>query len=209
VCALAPDALVEAAWAAGVRLFQLRSKILSDRDLLTLAREMRAAVPRGQGLFVVNDRIDIAVLAEADGVHLGQNDLPIGIAREQLGVNAVVGISTHDAGEALDAEARGATYVGFGPMGDTASKAGGLAPRRSLGDLSAVRAAGVKLPVFAIGGVRPTRAADYVAAGASGVAVISAVCDQPSVEGVQAALKMFRDALERGERIRATLTPGA
>lgn len=190
-CRLPPLEVARAAWGAGARLLQLRAKTLADRDALALAKAMRGIVPRGEGVFLVNDRVDLAFLADADGVHLGQEDLPVEIARERLGPEALVGVSTHGVEEALDAQRRGADYVGFGPMNATDSKLQGLRPRRRLQDLRAVREAGVRLPIFAIGGVTAAQAPDLLEAGASGVAVISAVCAQASAEAVARAVREF------------------
>ncbi|MCA9772868.1 MAG: thiamine phosphate synthase [Myxococcales bacterium] len=197
VSVLAPERVVEIAFAAGARLFQLRAKRMAPRDALSLARRIRALVPKGEGLFIVNDRVDLAGLADADGVHLGREDLPIDVARAQLGAGAVVGASTHTVEEALEAERTGADYVGFGPMNPTGSKTEGLHARRTLDDLRAVRAAGVRLPIFPIGGITADQVPDLMEAGASGVAVISAVCGAGTEEALRAAVRGF---LGRGSR---------
>lgn len=191
-CVLAPERVVETARDAGARLFQLRAKTLAPRDALALARRMRDLVPKGEGIVIVNDRVDLAGLAGADGVHLGQEDLPIDVARAQLGADAIVGASTHSAAEALAAEKAGADYLGFGPMNPTGSKTEGLHERRTLDDLRAVRAAGVRLPIFPIGGITADQVPALLDAGASGVAVISAVCAAPTEEAVRAAVRAFR-----------------
>lgn len=189
VCRIPPLEVLGAARQAGARLFQLRAKTLGAADALALAKAMRALLPPGEALFLVNDRIDLAFLSGADGVHLGQEDLPVEVAREQLGPEAILGASTHDVEEALEAERSGADYVGFGPMNATDSKIAGLRPRRKLADLHAVREAGVRLPLFAIGGVTAAQAPDLLEAGASGVAVISAVCACPTADAVEAAAR--------------------
>lgn len=161
-----------AALTAGVSFFQYRDKRGTRRRIYDAAKRLAAMLRPAGALFVVNDHVDIAASVDADGVHLGQDDLPIGYARSLLGPDRIIGISTHTVGQAVDAERDGADYVGFGPLFATATKDAG--PVRGLNLLRAVRSA-VRLPVIAIGGIDADRAAAAAAAGADGVAVISAV----------------------------------
>ena len=108
--------LAAALLAGGARLLQLRLKDASSRDLLAAARILRALTARAGALLLVNDRPDVAVAVHADGVHLGQDDLPVAAARTVLGPGAVVGVSTHDVAQARAAAADGADYVGVGPV---------------------------------------------------------------------------------------------
>ena len=141
---------------------------------------------------VVDDHADLA-LAVAAGLHVGQSDLPVAVVRRLLGPGALVGATAATADEALAAEAAGASYVGFGPVFGTASKAN-PAPATGLDGLARACAA-VRIPVVAIGGITAARVADVLAAGAHGVAVLSAVV---CADDVVAAAAAFSEALERG-----------
>ena len=165
--------LAVALLAGGARLLQLRLKDASSRDLLAAARILRALTARAGALLLVNDRPDVAVAVHADGVHLGQDDLPVAAARTVLGPGAVVGVSTHDVAQARAAATDGADYVGVGPVFATATKRGALPPR-GLELVRAVRDA-IPLPLVAIGGITPETAADVRAAGADAVAMIGAL----------------------------------
>ena len=172
----AGDALVTAVTAAleaGVRLVQYRDKApLSDAQLAT-ANALRAVAHANGALFVVNDRVDLALLCQADGVHLGQDDLTIDVARSLLPKGALVGLSTHTLAEARSAERAGADYIGFGDVFGTTSKADVVPPRGT--DMLAEVCAGVSIPVYAIGGVNATNLAAVKATGAAGGALIGAV----------------------------------
>ena len=158
---------------AGVDIVQLREKEAEAGDLLRWAEVFRKATRRHDALFVVNDRPDVAVAAEADGVHLGQNDLPAGFAREVVGPSALIGISTHDE-EQLTAASAAADYVCVGPVHETPTK-----PGRPATGLGLVRAAAERerRPWFAIGGIDPGNLSEVVEAGASRVVVARAVTD--------------------------------
>ncbi len=172
--------LVEAAVRGGVDIVQIREKGLFDGELLGVLQELRALTRRLEVPFVVNDRPDLAVLVEADFVHVGQDDLPVEDAR-RFGVP--VGQSTHAAAE-LDATA--ADYAGVGPVSETPTKAG-----RPAAGLDYVRyAAGhARLPWFAIGGIDESNVADVVAAGADRIAVVRAITDAPDPERAAASLR--------------------
>jgi thiamine-phosphate pyrophosphorylase len=172
--------LVEAAVRGGVDIVQIREKGLPDGELLGVLQELRALTRRLEVPFVVNDRPDLAVLVEADFVHVGQEDLPVEDAR-RFGVP--VGQSTHAAAE-LDATA--ADYAGVGPVYETPTKAG-----RPAAGLDYVRyAAGhARLPWFAIGGIDESNVADVVAAGADRIAVVRAITDAPDPERAAASLR--------------------
>jgi thiamine-phosphate pyrophosphorylase len=163
----------------GARVLQVRIKEMPTRDLLALCREARALTRDAGALLIVNDRIDLAFAAEADGVHLGQDDLPLAAARalvERAGLAGrfLIGISTHDEAQVGAAVDGGASYLGYGPVYATATKAN-PDPVQGLGALAiAVRRAGA-VPVVAIGGVTPARAAEVAAAGAAAACCISGV----------------------------------
>ena len=155
---------------AGVRLVQLRAKDEGDGTFLALAESLVRAAHASGARIIVNDRADIARLAGADGVHVGQDDIPVEHVRSILGPSAIVGLSTHDRAQIDAALAGAATYVAVGPVFATGTKDTGYDPR----GLELVRyAAGRGKPVAAIGGITLERAPDVLAAGASYLAVIS------------------------------------
>ncbi|GAB2876012.1 thiamine phosphate synthase [Nocardioides pacificus] len=160
--------------AAGVDGFQIRAKGLRDADLLTLVRLVVRAVRPAGAQVVVNDRVDVALAGEADGVHLGALDLPVSVVR-RIAPALVVGGTCRDASQVHEARLAGADYAGFGPVFATTSKQGLPAP---LGPDRLGAAAG-QLPLIGIGGVDAGNAAQVMAAGAHGVAVIGAIWRQP------------------------------
>ena len=167
---LEPLAVLDAFLAGGARLVQLRDKSSSSRDRLALADAVVARVRAAGGVTIVNDRADIARLSEADGVHVGQDDLSVADVRAVLGPDAIVGISTHDQSQIDAALTSTASYVAVGPIYATTTKDTGYAAR----GLALIRhaARGTK-PVVAIGGITLDRAPEVIAAGAASVAVIS------------------------------------
>ena len=180
-----------AACEGGAVAVQLRAKHATDRTALVWAQEIRRVTRAGDVQFFVNDRFDLALAAEADGVHLGQDDLPLeripAAARERL----AIGLSTHSIEQARDAIARSPDYLAFGPLFGTRSKRTPYDPR-GVKRLSEVVDVAAPLPVIAIGGIGLANAAEVTAAGAAGAAVISAVAgaDDPvaAVRALAAAL---------------------
>lgn len=164
----------------GARIVQLRAKGASDRVLYALAREARAAARAAGVPFVVNDRPDVALMVEADGVHLGQDDLPPVEARRLLGPEAVIGWSTHSLEQLERAAAEPVDYVAFGPVFPTATKRD-ADPVVGLDLLRAARALTAR-PLVAIGGLDLSRAGLAVAAGADGVAIVSALAGATDLE---------------------------
>jgi len=164
---------VEGALAGGIRSVQLREKDLSVAELYPLAREMRELTRRYQAQLLINDRLDLAMAVQADGVHLGGHSLPTGVARQVLGDNFLIGISTHYPSElSLQADA-GADFVTFGPVYATPSK---LAFGDPVGEPQlALACSNSPLPVFALGGIRCDRLAAVRQCGAHGAAMIAAV----------------------------------
>jgi thiamine-phosphate pyrophosphorylase len=165
---------------------QLRARDRGGRALLEAARALREVTRRAGARLLVNDRVDVALLVDADGVHLPANGLPIAEARRLLGPDRLVGLSTHAPAEAAAAAAAGADFVVFGPVYATPSKARYGAPL-GLGALRAAAAA-ARLPVFALGGVEPANAAACRAAGAAGVAAVRAVLAAPDPGAAAARL---------------------
>jgi len=173
-----PVALAATMLDAGARIMQLRLKDVPARDFLAAARAI-AALCRARGaIFIVNDRVDIAMLANAHGVHLGQDDLPLDAARRIAGAGAIIGVSTHSVEQARAAEDGGADYIGFGPMYPGGLK--NIVAGRGLENLRAVRAA-VKIPIVAIGGITEATVPEILAAGADAAAIISDVLAAPDV----------------------------
>jgi thiamine-phosphate diphosphorylase len=177
--ARSPAEICASVCAVGAGALQLRGKNAATRDLVEVGRALRAETRRRGVLFVVNDRADVALLLEADGVHLGQEDLPVSAARRLL-PHGVIGLSTHSVAQVRAAAASGADYLGFGPVFPTGSKRN-PDPVQGLGGLAeAVHAA--SLPVVAIGGITRERAAEVRQTGAAGIAVISDLLSAADVE---------------------------
>jgi thiamine-phosphate pyrophosphorylase len=185
-CAAALDWTIREAAAGGANVFQLREKSLSDRELLERARNVRRWTRESGTLFIVNDRPDIARLVEADGVHLGQDDMPVKEARRILGPGPLIGVSTHTPDQVRRAVLDGASYIGVGPTFRSTTKEFG-----ELAGLELVRQAGAltTLPTFVIGGVNAGNIAEAVAAGAGRVAVSAAVCQADDPGAAAAALR--------------------
>lgn len=175
-----------AALEGGARLIQVRDKELSTRRLFEVVLDIRPLVRAAGARLVVNDRVDIALAAEADGVHLGDEDLPAAQARRLLGPQAIVGVSVASAAEARAAEAAGASYVSVGSIFATGSKpdAGRPIGAAAIGEIKRA----VEVPVLAIGGIRRDNAAEVIRAGADGVAVISAVAEAADMASATAEL---------------------
>lgn len=155
----------------GVDYLQLREKDLTGRELYHLALDVKQVLPPGTRL-LINDRLDVALAAGADGVHLGENSLPPAVARRLLGPEKIMGVSVHSVTAAREAEKAGADYLLFGHIFPTASKEG--IPPRGVGCLREV-VASVGIPIIALGGINAANARQCLAAGARGVAVMSAV----------------------------------
>jgi thiamine-phosphate pyrophosphorylase len=190
--------VTEAAIRGGADVLQLRDKTAADDEL---RREAERLLPlaRGAGIpLILNDRPQVARAAGADGVHLGQEDLPLAEARRLLGPRAILGKSTHRLEQALAADAEGADYIGWGPIFPTPTKPDygsvGLA-------LISEVTARVKVPVVCIGGIDPATLPQVVAAGAECVAVVRAVCGAADPEAAARALKR---TLIQGSRANAT-----
>lgn len=165
--------VLEQALEGGVKAVQLREKDLGGRDLFILAQKVKALCGRYQASLFVNDRIDVALGVDGDGVQLGVRSVPVAAARQLLGGEKLIGVSTHSTGEAQEAEQAGADFILFGPVYDTPSKAvygkpQGLSPLKEVVEK-------ISLPVYAIGGIKAEKIAELKATGIKGVALISAV----------------------------------
>jgi thiamine-phosphate pyrophosphorylase len=165
----------------GVKAIQLREKDLPARDLYDLALEMRELTGRFGARLFVNDRIDIAMAVDADGVHLGESGMTANIARKLLEKGKLIGVSCHSLESALSAQEKGADFITCGPVFHTPSKAAYGEP---LGlSLLAGVARSIIIPVFAIGGIKRGNIGEVMAAGAKGVALISAIIAAEDPEG--------------------------
>jgi thiamine-phosphate pyrophosphorylase len=167
-----PAALARMLLEAGARIMQLRLKEAGSRDFLATAREIAGLCRSHGAMLIVNDRADIARLADAAGVHVGQDDLPLADARAIMGTGSIVGVSTHSVEQARAAAAGGADYIGFGAIYTGGLK--NVAKAQGLERLRAVRAA-VSLPIVAIGGITETTMPEVLAAGADAAAIITDV----------------------------------
>lgn len=179
--------------AAGLPAVQVREKDLAAAELAALCRRLRAPTRERGALLIVNDRVDVALATEADAVQRTGASLPLEDIRAIAGGRLRVGASVHSLEDAVEAEAKGADWVVFGPVYDTPSKRGYGAPQGL--DALAKVSGRVRIPVIAIGGITPARVADVRSAGASGVAAIAAILDAPSPAD---AVRRFLDALAAG-----------
>jgi thiamine-phosphate pyrophosphorylase len=173
-----PVALARILLDAGARIMQLRLKDFGSRDFLAAARAIARACHERGAFLIVNDRADIARLAGADGVHVGQEDLPLEAARQIIGTDKLVGVSTHTVEQARAAEAGGADYIGFGAIYTGGLK--NVKNARGLEGLRMVRAA-VKIPIVAIGGISEQTIKQVLAAGADAAAIITDVVRAPDI----------------------------
>jgi thiamine-phosphate pyrophosphorylase len=193
------EEILAATIAGGCRLVQLREKEWPTGRLLALAERLRDRCRRADVTFIVNDRVDLAVAVGADGVHLGQDDLPPRAARQLLRPGMVLGRSTHSVAQAREAQAEGADYIAVGSMFPTQTK-----PDFQLVGPALIRAVRpvTKAPLVGIGGVTRENVAQVIRAGADGVAVISAVCGAPdpaaATRDLLAAIRAERDLTRRG-----------
>ena len=166
----------------GAEVIQFRQKNGSIRDMFAEAKAVKNVCEHADVTFLINDRIDLALAVHADGVHLGQTDLPVSAARDILGPDAIIGVTTPDINLATQAEKDGADYVGFGPVFITRSKANPTSVKGINGLQKFCRS--VNLPVIAIAGITVDRTIEVIEAGAHGVAVMTAIslAQYPEIE---------------------------
>jgi thiamine-phosphate pyrophosphorylase len=182
----------------GADVIQLRDKEMDSRGLYKAALEIRELTRARDALFIVNDRLDIAMASEADGVHLGQSDLPIEAARMLVPPWFIIGVSATNVHEGLEAAKAGAHYIGLGPIFATNSKRD-AASACGLAAITELRKR-VSTPIVGIGGISKDNAAEVIAAGADGVAVISAVVSQTDIAQAARDLHDIVDQVKRGRR---------
>ncbi|GAB7026928.1 thiamine phosphate synthase [Geotalea toluenoxydans] len=165
--------VVEDALRGGVRAIQLREKDLSSKELYELAYEMRKLTTRHNARLIINDRIDIALAVDADGVHLGYNSMPIYRARMVLGEKKLIGVSCHNQVQAIIAQEKGADFITFGPIYNTPSKAlyGDPVGLKRLQEATNI----IQIPIFALGGIKADNVAEVMAAAPHGIGVVSAI----------------------------------
>jgi thiamine-phosphate pyrophosphorylase len=178
----------------GATIMQLRLKDFGGREFLAAARAIAALCHERGAILIVNDRADIAHLADADGVHVGQEDLPLEAARRVVGPNKIVGVSTHSIEQARAAEAGGADYIGFGAI-----YSGGLKNVKNAQGLDRLRSlrAAVKLPIVAIGGISEDTVADVIGAGADAAAIITDIVRSPDIPSKVRAIINAANAAHR------------
>lgn len=185
--------LTRLAIAGGADTIQFRQKTGATREMIEIARHLKQICTDAGAAFIVNDRVDVAIAAGADGVHLGQDDFPIPLARKLLGRSRIIGGSAATLEEAQKCLSEEVDYIGFGPVYPTASKED-AGPVSGISLLKQVIET-IPLPIIAIGGVTAENTPEVMRTGAHGIAVISAVCCQENPE--QATLSLYQ-ALHRG-----------
>jgi thiamine-phosphate pyrophosphorylase len=177
--------------AGGADVIQLRDKESEVREIVEAGRAIRKAVEKDKAVFIINDRPDIALAVDADGVHLGQDDLPVMAARSILGKDKIIGLSTHSLEQAVEAQNSGADYIGVGPIFSTPTKpdykAVGLEIIRKVKGIS-------RVPFVVIGGIDGSNIGEVIVAGGSRVAVVRAVC---AAENIREAAKRLKDKLAK------------
>lgn len=182
---------VKEAVESGCKIVQYREKNKSTKEMICEASEIKR-ICRDKAIFLVNDRIDVALAVDADGAHIGQDDMPIEIARKLLGIDKIIGLSAYNIDEAIEAENSGADYVGLGPIFDTTTKkdAGdGIGPERIREIKNAIR-----IPVVAIGGINRENCESVIRNGADSlVAIFAVICS----DDVKRETKNFIDIIRR------------
>jgi len=186
---------VEQAIKGGITALQLREKELSSREFLKRALKIKNMLPP-HITFIINDRIDIALASDADGVHLGQDDIPLKIAREIMGEEKTIGISTHNVEQAKIAEEEGADYIGIGPVFPTSTKPD-ASPSIGCKLVFEVKSR-AKIPVVAIGGISLDNLEEVLKTGVDGIAVVSAIFEKEDV------LKATKNLVERIKKFKKT-----
>jgi thiamine-phosphate pyrophosphorylase len=193
------EEIVRKSIAGGVTVVQLREKNAGTRDFLDQAFALKQATSESGIPLIINDRVDIALACEADGVHLGQEDMHCRLARRIAGNDMIIGVSVSTLDEARAAEAEGADYLGVGPIFATLTKADALPPT-GLDLLREIRRA-IHIPLVGIGGISPDNAGRVIRSGADGVAVVSAIIAHPQPES---AAKQLRSVIEEARASRPT-----
>jgi thiamine-phosphate pyrophosphorylase len=179
--------IIRAAVAGGVTLVQLREKEATTRAFYEEGLKIREFLGEHNIPLIINDRLDIALALDADGVHMGQDDMPVAVARKILGADKIIGASVFNAAEAREAEAAGADYLGLSPIFVTSTKPD-LTVQVGIDGIAPIRQA-VRLPLVGIGSMNAGNAFAAIRAGLDGVAVVSAICSHPDPEAAARAIK--------------------
>ena len=179
--------VVERALKSGVTMVQYREKELPFREMLIEASRLKYITHKYNKTFIVNDRVDLALAVDADGVHLGQDDMPVAIARRLLPPDKIIGCSVRNLNEALLAMAEGADYIALSGVLPTPTKpdTGGAIPTNVIIEITK----NIPIPIVAIGGIKPENAHKFIELGADGVAVVSAIVSAKNIEA--ATEKLF------------------
>jgi len=180
------DNLVSKILKCPIGIIQLRDKQSAKSDLLNLAISLSRRLKKSKTLFIINDHLDIAVLAKADGLHLGQMDLPLSAARKILGKDKIIGVSCHNLRQALKAQKDGADYIGIGPVYKTSTKPGSHAIGEKV--LKQLRDK-INIPYFAIGNICKSNINRIVSAGATRIAICRAILNSKNIQ--QAARELL------------------
>jgi thiamine-phosphate pyrophosphorylase len=176
---------VEEALAGGITLLQLREKNLSSREFYQTARQIKTIANKYRVPLIINDRLDIAMAIDADGLHIGQSDLPLKIARKLWTPDKIIGVSAANPADALIAEKEGADYLGVGAIFPTPTKQD--ADSVTLSQLAEIKTA-VSIPVVAIGGINAQNARSVIDTGVDGISVVSAILGQKNIRQATADL---------------------
>lgn len=187
-CSLSPYEMCAAALRAGIRFIQYRDKDRTRREIYYEAGRLRELTASVKAVLIINDHADVAIAVNADGVHLGQDDLPLKEARKIMG-SRIIGISTHNLEQALEAESGGADYIGFGPVFETSTKDAGSP--RGVDNLRLI-AQNVRIPVVAIGGINKGNVKEVLDAGASAAAVATAICRGDIEDNARGLLSLMK-----------------
>lgn len=173
---------VKSAIKGGVRVIQYREKDAPTKQMFQEAKEIKELCQKNKVIFLINDRLDIALAVDADGVHIGQDDIPYNTARKLLGKNKIIGVTVHDLKESIDAEKKGADYIGLSPIFETSTKAdAGKACGTGMIKDTVKK---IKIPIVAIGGINKSNIGEVLKSGAKNVAIISAILTMDNVEQV-------------------------
>lgn len=187
--------VVEAAVRGGVTMVQLREKECSSREFLELALEMKSLLAPYHVPLIINDRLDIALACDAEGLHIGQSDLPYEVARRLLGPGKIIGLSVESVQDALDANSLDVDYIGISPVYSTSTKTD-TAPALGLDGVREITTVS-RHPSVGIGGVNMKTAEAVVEAGADGISVVSAIMSAPDPEKAASALLRIVDSTHR------------
>lgn len=177
---------VEKSLKGGVSVVQIREKDCSGKEFLQIAKSVKEITKRYDVPLIINDRVDVAIAVGADGVHVGQDDLPCAIVRSMVGEDMIIGVSASSLTEALKAQQDGADYIGVGAMFATDTKTD--AKVVSMEELDRIRRE-VSIPIVVIGGINKTTLPDFIGKGIDGIAVVSAIVSQNDVESAARELK--------------------